>query len=352
MSEPQPTERSTQAPDGSDPLVRAAERVIRHHATDPPVSPNEELLRLEITEVAESVRGALDGRSGKALGTGQLDRLHLLLLLRTAVVRAWSEGDGPLLPLMRAFETVQASLMRSREDASVTQVLAPFSRSLLREVAHLLRSPLGSIVMLTDTLREGASGPLTDLQKRQLDIIYRAALAVGATAGELLALTTETEGIERSSRFRVGDVVQSVADVVRPVTEARGCRLLVQEMVETHRTGPALALGQALLWLTLRAAVRTRHGTVELHATPEHGDVVAFLVRADGAEEEVGVSSADPFRLFLVDPDTGSYTLCPDGLGVSAARAILRALASELQVRRGNAGELSMSFRVTLPAAD
>ena len=44
------------------------------------------------------------------------------------------------------------------------------------EMAHDLRSPLSSILVLAESLRDGRSGGVNDVQKRQLGLIYSAAL--------------------------------------------------------------------------------------------------------------------------------------------------------------------------------
>ena len=44
------------------------------------------------------------------------------------------------------------------------------------EMAHDMRSPLGSILFLVDTIRRGQSGTVTQVQERQLGLIYGAAL--------------------------------------------------------------------------------------------------------------------------------------------------------------------------------
>src|SRR5690606_3170603 len=61
-------------------------------------------------------------------------------------------------------------------------------RDLLVELVHDLRSPLTSILFLAETLRRGQSGEINDIQRRQLGIIYSAALGLISVAGDVIEL--------------------------------------------------------------------------------------------------------------------------------------------------------------------
>jgi signal transduction histidine kinase len=335
-----------------DALARATERVIRAYPTEPPLTPDEGLLRAELSAVAEAVRMAAGGRAPLQTGAARLDCLRLLRMLRASVLQSWSDDDGPLLATMLAFEATERVLIERAEHAPPTDVLSPFSRNVLREVSHLLRSPLGSIVMLTETLREDRSGPLSEGQRRQLNIIYRAALSAAATAGDLFTLTSSQEHFASARRFSVAETVEAIADMVRPVTEARKSELVVRNNVERHRLGPASAVAEALLGLALRVALMTREGRVELEASSDEGDYLAFSVTGHGAGAVPESDAEDPLQVFRTDPDSDSYTISPEGLAFSAARAIIRSIGSELHVDASPEGRLTLLFRIALPAAD
>jgi K+-sensing histidine kinase KdpD len=335
-----------------DFLERATACVIRTHVTEPLLTPDEGLLRGELSALAEDVRMAMDGHAPAQSEGMELNRLRLLRMLRAAVLQEWPEDDGPLLPTMRAFEATERALSERDGHASPTDVLSPFSRNVLREVSHLLRSPLGSIVMLTETLREERSGPLSEAQRRQLNIIYRAALGAAATAGDLLTLTSREEHFERARRFSVAETVETIADLVRPVTEARSSELVVRKNDARHRMGPASAVGEALLGLALRAALMTREGTVELEASAGEGDILAFSVTSCGGGVAAEDDRVDLLRIFRVGPDSDSYTISPEGLAFAAAREIVRSIGSELHVDASPEGKMTLLFRIALPVAD
>jgi signal transduction histidine kinase len=238
----------------------------------------------------------------------------------------------------------------SDDAADLSQALTPHSRTIMREVAHLLRSPLGSIVMLADTMRSSTSEPLTDAQRRKLGIIHRAALGVAATMGDLLTLVGEGEDVTRTARFSVPDVLEVVADIVRPVTEARENRLDVRPAVARIRHGPTSALSRALLGLTLLGASRVRGGAVEISATEGDGDMVTFSIVAAGEPDSADAEPVQMLRALRRDPESGEHSVSPDGLRLSGARALVRRIGSDLHVTDED-GALRLTFTLALPVA-
>ena len=57
-----------------------------------------------------------------------------------------------------------------------SSLAGPNGLELVVEMAHDLRSPLTSILFLAESLRDGQNSPVTDPQRRQLGLIYSAAL--------------------------------------------------------------------------------------------------------------------------------------------------------------------------------
>jgi signal transduction histidine kinase len=278
-----------------------------------------------------------------------VDRLRLLRSLRNVIVHDLDADDATIVSLVRAIETAQEPLLSAGTTLQVADVLNPFSRNLLAEVAHLLRSPLGSIVMLTDTLRTGASGPLTDVQMRQLGIVHRAALGIASVTGDLLVLVREDERRKATTHFEVSAMLETVADTARPVAVARSSDLVVTCAVEGPRTGPAAGLTQALLGIALRAAHRTRDGVIEVDAS-EEGEEVVFTVRATGSLELEDTDTPGVAPALTLDVDSGTAVLSDYGLGLAAAKSILQSLGARLAIS-ADPEELVLSFSIPLRAA-
>jgi signal transduction histidine kinase len=330
-------------------IERAAARVVGTYPAGSRAE-DEEILRQEVDALVTALERALDDEGGTAaLGTGAMDRLRLLRMVRTELLGAWEGDDSSLLRTMRAFEEVQRSLVDRMQEETVREVLNPFSRSLLREVAHLLRSPLGSIVMMADMLRE-ADG-VTDAERRQIDIIHRSALSIATSAGDLLALVGDDERFGEVDRFSVGEILEIVHDIVAPVAEARGRILEIEREVEGFRSGPEPALTEMLLGLTLRATLRGKGGRVLLSARSVDEDTVGFSILSRADDPPPG--GADPLmRVFRLDPDSRSYTLSDDGLTVAAARTTLDRLGGELRLEAPEPTQVDISFELDLPRAE
>lgn len=330
-----------------DFLERAAEAVIENAPAEPLLSPDEGMLREALAEVVEGVRDVLAGHEPAPLKQAQVDRGRLLRSLRGAVLEAWSEEDGSLLETMLAFETTERGMSEADEGVAAS----PFSRSLLREVVHLLLSPLGSVVMLVGMLREERTGPLTEEQHRQLRIVHRAATSAASASSDILTLTSPEAHYGLRQRFSVAETIATVADVVRPVAEARGSRLEVRVEVEPSRCGPVNGLARALLGLATRLALMTRDGTLELGVEAREGDAVSFSLTGRGVPASAR-DEKDPFLLFRTDPGSDGYTLSPEALAFSAGRQTVRAMGSELEVDTADDGTLTLRFEMTLPVAE
>lgn len=339
-------------PEALDLARRAARRVLDRYAGGLVAVSDPRHVEEQLGDLITALERVLTQRRVGEIPRGSLDRLQLLRSLRSEVLRMWpGESDG-LLEMMLALEAIQEELPEARHDAAMGASLTPFARELLHEVAHLLRSPLGSIVMLTDMLRDELLGPLTDAQARQIDIIHRAALGITHTANDLLTLADERERIDGSEVFAVADLLESVEDVLAPVAESKGQSLRVHAKVDGLREGPALALREVVLSLGLRAALQGEGEELELVAVEEGGDDVRFAVQAHrsaASSEDEERRDGRTLEVFRIDGETGEFTISPEGLGVAAAMKILEGLGSELE-RNGVHGPIGrLSFRVELP---
>lgn len=328
-----------------DLIREAAERVLARGAAGDD-SASETPRKAEMDRLVEALAAALGGEEIPPVRSASGDALWLLRSLRTEVVTRWPE-DVPLLPVMRAFEDMQHRLLGQRAESPIEEILTPVARSLLREVAHMIRSPLGSIVMMADTLLEQGDQLTSERRARQHAIIYRAALGLAQVAGELLTLADAGE-LEPAEAVDLREMLELVADVSRPVTEARGCELEVTVAEAAAKVvGHPKALARAMLALTLRAALRTRDGRVDLEVTRSAPARVTFSVTARGAGAMPEGGLVELLELFREEPDTASFTLSAEGLGLAAAAHLVRAMGSELIVEGPEEDMLRLEFDVT-----
>jgi len=309
-------------------------------------APEPALLAEEIGVVADLVRDGLVEGTPPDPPAARADRLGILERLRSLTLASW-QGDDGLLRLVRAFESARDRLAPDRPGALLQPgVLSPYGHRRLREVAHTMRSPLGSVVMLAATLREGVGGDLTALQRKHLGIIHRAVVSLASMSNDLLALTGDEEELRGPPTvFSVEDVVTAVADAVAPVAEERGVELRPSAEGIGRRVGEQAALRRVLMNLALNALLLVREGALEMTAREEGDATVLFGVRATAASE-------DPETVFVTFPpqgDEGDYTMASRGLGFAVARDLVRRMGSELQARRPPDGGLDLSFSLGLP---
>jgi signal transduction histidine kinase len=282
---------------------------------------------------------------------------RLLGLLRRDFVELAGErpagiDPGALLALLRGFEEVHAALEPAWNERFTDRLSGPDGLELVVEVAHDLRSPLTSILFLAETLQRGRSGPVTPLQERQLGLIYSAAFGLSSVASDVIELARGGDRLIdlEPLPFSVGDILESVRDIVLPIAEEKGLEMRIAPPAMAARVGHPVALSRVLLNLTTNALKFTDQGYVEVGAV-EHGrDGLEFMVRDTGR----GIPPAsmamlfEPFRRRQKDRD---YAFSGSGLGLSICRKLVEAMGGELQVETG-AGGTRFFFTLRLPPVD
>ena len=90
---------------------------------------------------------------------------------------------------------------------------------LATEVAHDLRSPLTSMLLLTETLQRGQSGPVNAIQQRQLGIIQAGALGLMSIVEDMIALGSNNRALLHGEPavFSITAVLLALRDAVLPI---------------------------------------------------------------------------------------------------------------------------------------
>jgi signal transduction histidine kinase len=225
--------------------------------------------------------------------------------------------------------------------------------NLAAEVAHDLRSPLTSILFLSDTLRSGQSGELNGLQHRQIGLIYSAALGMMSLASNLIELAQGGEGLLEPypAPFSLVDSIESICDIVRPIAEEK--KLTLQRLLPPavdHRIGFPAALSRVLLNLVTNALQHTDEGFVELSVRAKGDAILEFSVRDSGRGlcPETRQALTDPFRRAR----KGSrYGFSGSGLGLAICSRLLKAMGSELHFESAEGWGTRFYFDLALPPA-
>ncbi len=296
----------------------------------------------EVSEHLSTLVTAIGRRGVKQSVSPQLQSVlgrRLLELLRTEVIRGW-DGDekGPttseILTTLRAIESVRTAIDPDWEQHFASRLSGPDGLALVVEVAHDLRSPLTSILFLAETLQREQSGEINELQRRQLGLVYSAALGLSEMASNVIELARGGHRLadDEPMPFSITDILESVHDIVRPIAEEKGLTVRLLPPASDHRVGHPEALSRVLLNLTTNALKFTEQGFVEIVARDRDTAGVEFSVRDTGPG--IGARALEtlyvPFRRAAGGDD--GYRFSGTGLGLGLCRRLIRAMGSELQV--------------------
>jgi len=235
---------------------------------------------------------------------------RVLELLRAEVIRAWTDdgaAHAEIHAILTAIERVREAAEHDAAERFSDRVSGTDGLDLLVAIAHDLRSPLTSILFLAESLQREQSGPVNDVQRRQLGIIYGAALGLSSVASDVIELARRGDKLmEREpTPFSVTAMLESVRDIVRPIAEEKGLAVRLAPPTIAARLGHPVALGRVLLNLTTNALKFTTEGYVEIVAQEMGPTQVEFAVRdtGRGIEPEIIRSLYQPLRHAVGRPD-------------------------------------------------
>lgn len=223
---------------------------------------------------------------------------------------------------------------------------------LLVEVAHDLRSPLGSILFLAEALRKGHSGPINSVQERQLGLVYSAAFGLSSLASDLMELARGGDRLveARPVSFSVSSILRSVRDIVQPMAEEKGLEIRLVPPEADFRVGHPSALNRVLLNLTSNSLKFTATGHVEVSGRRLTRSKVEFSVRDTGRGIPQPVISS-LFDAFRKRENADDYLFSSAGLGLAICRKLVMAMGSELEVESAPNEGTRFHFTLDLPLA-
>jgi len=257
-----------------------------------------------------------------------------------------------LLRVLCAIERVGQRLEPDWAQHLADRLSGPDGLELVVEVAHDLRSPLTSILFLAETLQRGRSGPVNEVQERQLGLVYSAAFGLSAMASDVIELARGGDRLVDLDPipFSVLDILESVRDIVQPIAEEKSLTVRLTAPVQDFRVGHPVALSRVLLNLTTNALKFTNEGHVEVTGREVGGDRVEFSVRdtGRGIPPQNMATLYEPFRRRQRE---GEYAFSGSGLGLSICRKLVEAMGSRLEVETAPDQGTRFSFVLDLPRA-
>jgi len=341
----------------SSPIITAAARRVAQRIRDDGIDAADmDIVAAVLAAVALAVDQQrpryvteLVHRASPALGA------RLLELLRAEVILGWTAAPSHLNPtgmlaMLGAIERVREAIEPDSGRHLGTRLAEPGGLDLVVEIAHDLRSPLTSIMFLSETLQNGQSGEVNEIQRRQLALIYSAALGLSGLVSNAIELARGGERLmdNQPCPFSVTQTLEAVQDMVRPMAEEKGLTVHLRPPVGDVRIGHPVALSRALLNLTCNALKFTEHGFVEVSAVATDDIHIEFSVRDTGA----GIDPQALNRLyqpFRRSRGRMGFTFSGTGLGLAITRKLVAAMGAELEVETGPTWGTRFYFVAALP---
>ena len=297
-------------------------------------------VRTTVNALVENVRQAVHGDQVALVAfppfvpvRRALELLRRAFLERAEAADVISSGDGSVLDVIKAIERVQHVIDEDAAHRFASRLSGQDAQQLVVEMAHDMRSPLGSILILAERLRYGSGGTLTPIQERQLGLVYSAAFGLSALAGDVIELARGGTTLmdQPAMPFLVSDVLQSIMDILRPMAEEK--RLVVRCVGPEAdlRVGYQAALNRVLLNLATNAIKFTNAGSVDVVCKQLDRTRVEFSVKDTGRGIPAHVMS-NLFEAFRQRQITGDYAFSSAGLGLSICKKLIAAMGGELGV--------------------
>ncbi len=336
----------------------AAERAVEQWPPELHGYPGPQDVQPSMHRICVAVRNALEGRREELTEAESLRPLRPVLdALRRYFVTAARDAHSPpdiseLLRMLEAMEGAQRLLDDTASERFAERLSGTDALHLVVEVAHDMRSPLGSILFLAERLRSGQSGPVDAVQERQLGLIYSAAFGLSSLASDVMELARGGARLVGPTpiAFSLGEIYSNVKAILLPMAEEKQLELQFRGLEVDWRVGHPSALNRVILNLATNALKFTNEGSVVVAATPRSRTAVEFSVTdtGRGIPDSVLATLFDSFRRRVTDE---SYAFSSAGLGLAICQKLIRAMGGELSVDTELERGTRFSFEIELPAA-
>ncbi len=176
---------------------------------------------------------------------------------------------------------------QSENSENKANTAAKIKENFLANMSHEIRTPLNAILGFTNILNKSN---LDEHQQKHVQIIHSSGSNLLAIVNDILDLSKIEAGMMRIEQtpFRVGDVMATVEEMLRPKAKEKNIKLIVKVDEDVPQTlcGDAVRLTQILINLISNSIKFTQEGGVYVKVTPfkSEGETIRleFLVRDTG----------------------------------------------------------------------
>jgi len=221
------------------------------------------------------------------------------------------------------------------EKAESLRRVSELKTRFLSNMSHEFRTPLNSILSLSQFLIERTDGPLTEEQERQVTFIRRAANTLLELVNDLLDLAKVEAGkvVIRPEEFSATDLFATLRGLMRPLLTNDAITLTFEDptAVGALRTDEG-KVSQILRNFLSNALKFTERGEVRVTAESAPGGMVVFTVSDTG----IGIAPADQLRIFEEFSQIDSAVqrrVKGTGLGLPLSKRLAELLGGRVSVR-------------------
>ncbi|NPV67432.1 MAG: GAF domain-containing protein [Anaerolineae bacterium] len=262
------------------------------------------------------------------------------------LLQALAGSISAVVQNIRLLEEVQAANVRLRElDKVKSQFLANMS--------HELRTPLNSIIGFSRVILKGIDGPLTDLQRQDLETIHASGQHLLNLINDILdQAKIEADKLALTiSEFDLRPVIEAARSMSVGLLKDKAVRLHVELEDNLPRVwGDEIRTRQVLLNLLSNAAKFTHEGSITISAfnvQREDGPYIQVSVTDTG----IGIPEDKQETIFIAfEQVDGSLTRASGGtgLGLPISRSLIEMMGGELWVE--STLNVGSTFSFVIPA--
>ena len=248
------------------------------------------------------------------------------------------------------YQRQQAAAQRSLAQAlAVAAETARAKGQFLANVSHEIRTPLGALLGVAELL---AASPLTPTQQRQVRLFQDAGRTLHELINDLLDLSKMDAGhLDLESQpFSLHQVLERVADLMRPRAEGKGLQLLVERGADVPDgvLGDRMRLEQALNNLVGNAIKFTSRGEVRLRARPDADTPGSVCIEVVDTGIGIAPSKLDTiFEPYKQADSSVARNYGGTGLGLAITRRVVGLMGGRIEVT--STPGMGSVFRLRLP---